>query len=64
MSNEFYALLDKYGNAPEPLSNWITEDLIRLMEAIDAELQERAPPDGGYTVPWETLGEIDGNIAE
>lgn len=44
-SGAFYALLDKYGNLPEPLCNWITEDLIKLMDAIDMELQDRAPPD-------------------
>jgi hypothetical protein len=47
--NEFYDLLDKYGNLPEPLSNWTTEDLIRLIDAVDAELQNRAPPDSEYT---------------
>jgi hypothetical protein len=45
MQNEFFDLLDKYGNLPEPLENWTTEDLIRLMDAIDMELQNRAPPD-------------------
>lgn len=45
----FYSLLDKYSNGIEPLSNWTTEDLIKLMDAIDAELQNRAPPDSEYT---------------
>lgn len=45
----FYDLLDKYNNGVEPLSNWTTEDLIKLMDAIDAELQDRAPPDSEYT---------------
>jgi hypothetical protein len=44
-STIFYDLLDKYNNGVEPLSNWITVDLIALLDAIDAELQNRAPPD-------------------
>lgn len=49
--NHFYDLLDKYGNAPEPLENWTTEDLLKLIEAVDAELQNRAPPDSSYDTP-------------
>jgi hypothetical protein len=47
MSNQdvFYALLDKYNNALEPLSNWTTADLVALVDAADMELQNRAPPD-------------------
>lgn len=41
----FYRLLDKYSNGIEPLSNWITADLVGLIDAADAELQNRAPPD-------------------
>lgn len=47
-STTFYDLLDKYSNGIEPISNWITEDLIKLMDAIDSELQNRAPPDSEY----------------
>jgi hypothetical protein len=44
----FFDLLDKYNNGVEPLNNWITEDLIKLLDAIDMELQNRAPPDSVY----------------
>lgn len=47
-STTFYDLLDKYSNGIEPISNWTTEDLIKLMDAIDSELQNRAPPDSEY----------------
>jgi hypothetical protein len=45
MQNEFDDLLDKYNQGHEPLENWITTDLVKLIDAIDAELQNRAPPD-------------------
>lgn len=46
----FFDLLDKYADMA-PLSDWTTVDLISLMDAIDAELQDRAPPDGSYDNP-------------
>lgn len=64
MTNEFFKLLDKYGNYPEPFGNWTTEDLIKLMDAIDAELQDRAPPDSDYTIPWAAQEPLHGNLAE
>lgn len=45
MQNEFYDLLDKYNKGLEPLENWITSDLVKLIDAADTELQNRAPPD-------------------
>lgn len=47
MSNvlDFYGLLDKYGSLPAPLEGWTTADLVRLIDIIDGELQNRAPPD-------------------
>lgn len=53
----FYSLLDKYSGGIEPLSNWTTEDLIKLMDAIDAELQDRAPPDSEYPTYIHFAGE-------
>lgn len=41
---EFDDLLEKYAGAvaiSEPLENWETQDLIKLMDAIDNELQTR-----------------------
>lgn len=46
MQNDFYDLLDKYNKGLEPLENWITADLVKLIDAADTELQNRAPPDG------------------
>lgn len=59
MQNEFDALLDKYNNGVEPLSNWTTPDLVRLIDAVDAELQDRAPPDAetNYSLPWSVQEE-------
>lgn len=51
--DEFYALLDKYNNAIEPLENWTTVDLVRLIDAVDAELQNRAPPDSDATYDYQ-----------
>lgn len=51
--DEFYALLDKYNNAVEPLENWTTVDLVRLIDAVDAELQNRAPPDSDATYDYQ-----------
>lgn len=50
MNNEFYDLLDKYSNGVEPLSNWTTVDLVKAIDAFDAELQNRAPPDSENAV--------------
>lgn len=44
----FYALLDKYSKGIEPLSNWTSVDLVALVDAVDVELQNRAPEDGTY----------------
>lgn len=41
----FYDLIDKYNTGTEPLENWITADLVALIDAVDAELQNRTPPD-------------------
>lgn len=56
MQNEFYDLLDKYNKGLEPLENWITADLVKLIDAADAELQNRAPPD---SVPMGTIESDD-----
>lgn len=37
----FDKLLDFYNSGTEPLDNWNTSDLVKLMTAVDAELQER-----------------------
>lgn len=37
----FDDLLDKYNAGNEPLSGWLTEDLLKLMDAADRELQQR-----------------------
>ena len=39
--SSFYDLLDKYNEGVEPIENWLTEDLVRVVELIDAELQRR-----------------------
>lgn len=44
----FYDLIDKYNQGVEPLDNWTTADLVRMVEAIDEELQQRAPPYSTY----------------
>jgi hypothetical protein len=44
----FYDLIDKYNQGIEPLENWTTVDLVALIDAVDAELQRRAPPDSEY----------------
>lgn len=43
----FYSLMDKYNSGVEPLQNWTTVDIVALIDAADAELQNRAPPDSG-----------------
>lgn len=47
-TDSFYNLLDKYNAGVEPISNWTTEDLVKLIDVVDAELQNRAPPDSTY----------------
>jgi hypothetical protein len=37
----FDELLEQYTGGREPLENWTTEDLIRLIDAADRELQSR-----------------------
>lgn len=55
MQNKFYDLLDRYNNGTEPLANWTTADLVALIDAADAELQNRAPPDS----EWSRYGSDD-----
>lgn len=38
---EVYDLVDKYNGGIEPIENWTTRDLCKLVELIDAELQRR-----------------------
>lgn len=47
-TDSFYNLLDKYNAGVEPISNWTTEDLVKLIDVVDAELQNRTPPDSTY----------------
>lgn len=42
---QFDALMARYNSGIEPLENWETADLVRLVNAADAELQNRAPSD-------------------
>lgn len=56
-STVLFDLLDKYNHGVEPLSGWITADLIKLMDAIDEELQNRAPPDSEYETHVHFAGE-------
>lgn len=44
----FDNLLDAYNQGNEPLENWQTDDLIKLLDAIDRELQNRCPPQRQY----------------
>lgn len=37
----FDRLLEDYNNGIEPLGNWATDDLIKLLDAVDRELQYR-----------------------
>lgn len=38
----FYAIMDDYNSGVEPLENWATGDIVRLINVLDAELQRRA----------------------
>lgn len=38
----FDEIIDQYAGGIEPLQNWTSGHLVRMMRAIDAELQERA----------------------
>lgn len=44
----FDELMDKYNSGIEPLENWTTVDIVKLIDAADTELQNRAPPDSVY----------------
>lgn len=59
MQNEFYDLLDKYNKGLEPLENWTTADIVKLIDAADAELQNRAPPDSEYQLPDHVASDDD-----
>ena len=37
----FDSLLQQYNSGHEPLENWTTEDLVKLLDSIDRELQSR-----------------------
>lgn len=39
--DSFYDILDRYNTGIDPLENWLTEDLVHVVELIDAELQRR-----------------------
>lgn len=52
----FYSLMDKYNSGVEPLQNWTTVDIVALIDASDAELQNRAPPD---SVPFDNYDSHD-----
>ena len=47
----FDELMDKYNSGIEPLENWTTTDIVKLIDAADTELQNRAPPDSVYEQP-------------
>lgn len=67
MSNqdEFDELLGKYNSGIEPLENWVTTDLVKLIDAADAELQNRAPPDADvYPHTQIDEGNQDSEIAD
>lgn len=56
---KFDELLDKYNAGVEPLSNWITTDIVALIDAADAELQNRAPPDSEEYIPQNEISDDD-----
>ncbi len=49
----FDALLERYNSGIEPLENWTTADLVKLIDAADSELQNRAPPDSDPSQIYE-----------
>jgi hypothetical protein len=58
----FDELLEMYTGGREPLENWATDDLIKLLDAVDNELQQRGR-DGSYAeeddVPQTEEEELD-----
>jgi hypothetical protein len=55
----FDELMEKYNSGIEPLENWTTADIVKLIDAADTELQNRAPPDSSYDVPTGTIESDD-----
>lgn len=55
----FDELMEKYNSGIEPLENWTTADIVKLIDAADTELQNRAPPDSSYDVPMGTIESDD-----
>lgn len=50
------AILAKYGqNDMEPLESWETRDVVGSIEALDAELQARAPGDAEEVIGYDAL---------
>jgi hypothetical protein len=45
MTDEFLVILQAYGYSVVPLSAWQTADIVRMIELMDAELQQRAEDD-------------------
>lgn len=53
----FDSLLDSYNAGNEPLENWRTEDLIKLLDAIDRELQNRNQEPAQFQIEDDPLEE-------
>ena len=53
IQDRFDNLLDHYDYTSDGvlLVHWATKDLVELQHVIDAELQRRAPPTGGFVIP-------------
>jgi hypothetical protein len=41
--DKFAELVERYNRFIEPLENWVTEDIVALIEVLDCELQQRVP---------------------